>query len=85
MEKYYNMTDESPVYVAAIILDPNAKWKYIENNQKVDWVPNAKDMMEKLWNEYKPPDLTSAIPSQSMTPSETSTKKNAFVDQKKRH
>ena len=32
MEKYYNMTNESPVYVAAIILNPNAKWKYIKNN-----------------------------------------------------
>ena len=34
IEKYYNMTNESPVYIAVIILDPNAKWKYIENNWK---------------------------------------------------
>ena len=25
MEKYYKMTDESPAYIAAIVLDPNAK------------------------------------------------------------
>jgi len=32
MEKYYKMTDESPAYIAAIVLNPNAKWKYIKNN-----------------------------------------------------
>jgi hypothetical protein len=83
MEKYYRITNESPAYITGIILDPNTKWKYIENNWKADWVPNIKDIMEKLWNEYKPPDSTSTIPSQSITPLETSTKKNAFIDWKK--
>jgi hypothetical protein len=32
MDKYYNLTNESPVYIAAIILNPNFKWKYIESN-----------------------------------------------------
>jgi hypothetical protein len=34
MEKYYNITDKSPAYITAIILNPNAKWKYIKNNWK---------------------------------------------------
>jgi hypothetical protein len=32
MEKYYNITKESPAYIAAIVLDPNLKWKYVETN-----------------------------------------------------
>ena len=80
IEKYYRITDESPAYITGIVLDPNAKWKYIKNNWKAGWVPNAKDTMEKLWNKYKPTDLTSAISSPSIAPSETSTKKNAFAD-----
>jgi len=32
MEKYYKITNKSLAYIAAIILDLNAKWKYIKNN-----------------------------------------------------
>jgi hypothetical protein len=32
MEKYYALTDESLAYIAALILDPNLKWKYIKSN-----------------------------------------------------
>jgi hypothetical protein len=32
MEKYYNLIDESPAYIAAIVLNLNSKWKYIESN-----------------------------------------------------
>jgi len=84
MEKYYNMTDESPAYIAAIILDPNAKWKYIENNWKKEWHKEARNMMESLWKEYKP-----VTPSSSTTPSTPATsgapQKNAFTAWKQRH
>jgi len=36
IEKYYKITDKSPAYIAAIILDLNAKWKYIKNNWAKD-------------------------------------------------
>ncbi len=32
LEKYYNITDKSPAYVAVIVLDPNSKRTYIKNN-----------------------------------------------------
>jgi hypothetical protein len=34
MEKYYNITEESPTYITILVLDPNSKWKYIESNWK---------------------------------------------------
>jgi len=30
MKKYYEITDLSPFYVAAIVLNPAHKWKYFE-------------------------------------------------------
>ena len=81
IEKYYKMTNKSPAYITAIILDPNAKWKYIKNNQAKDQVPKAKKLIEKLQIEYKPTDSTSSTLSIVMPdPS-----KNAFATQKKRY
>ncbi|KAM4064711.1 transposase-like protein [Hirsutella rhossiliensis] len=34
MDKYYCLTDESPAYVAAIVLHPSHKWHYIHENWK---------------------------------------------------
>lgn len=87
MEKYYNMTDESPAYVAAIVLDPNAKWQYIENNWHKSWQKTSRAMMEKLWKEYKPVVSAPAMASSGIntdTP-QTSSARNAFFDWKKRH
>jgi hypothetical protein len=81
MNKYYQMTEESPVYIAAIILDPNAKWQYIKNNWQRSWQTSAKRMMEKLWKEYKP-ETSSSI--STTTPPEFP-EKNAFATWKKRH
>jgi hypothetical protein len=81
MEKYYKMTDESPAYIAALVLDPNSKWKYVESNWKKQWVTKARRMMDNLWEEYKP-----GIPSSS-TPFATPALpgKNAFSQWKKRY
>jgi hypothetical protein len=32
MQKYYNLTDESPAYVAAVVMDPRRKWDYFERH-----------------------------------------------------
>jgi hypothetical protein len=36
MKKYYQLTDQTPAYVAAIVLHPGYKWDYI----KAEWQPN---------------------------------------------
>jgi signal transduction histidine kinase len=30
MEKYYNLIDESPTYIIALVLNPSMKWTYIQ-------------------------------------------------------
>jgi hypothetical protein len=37
MEKYYRLTDESPAYVAAVVMDPRWKWAYFE----IFWATDA--------------------------------------------
>ena len=85
IEKYYNMTDESLAYVAAIILDPNIKWKYIENNWRKAWHRNIKTIMDKLWREYKPIVITFPASFLGIATPEISSTKNVFITWKKRH
>lgn len=42
LKKYYNLTTESPAYVAAIVLNPCHKWSYIEEKWEASWVPQAR-------------------------------------------
>ncbi|EGU88459.1 hypothetical protein HZS61_008437 [Fusarium oxysporum f. sp. conglutinans] len=37
LDKYYRLTEESPAYVAAIVLHPSHKWHYIQENWKKEW------------------------------------------------
>ncbi|CEJ82383.1 Putative Transposase-like protein [[Torrubiella] hemipterigena] len=54
LDKYYCLTDESPAYVAAIVLHPSHKWHYIHENWKKEWAESSKQLIETLWDEYKP-------------------------------
>lgn len=57
LDKYYRLTDESPAYVAAIVLHPSHKWHYINENWKKEWAESSKKLIDKLWDEYKPVEL----------------------------
>lgn len=55
LEKYYSLTDRSPVYIAALILCPQWKWTYFEENWPTEWVETARGTIEDLWeSQYKP-------------------------------
>jgi hAT family C-terminal dimerisation region len=55
LDKYYNLTDRSVVYIAAVILNPAHKWKYFEKHwaTRVDWLATAKEKFQILWDQYK--------------------------------
>ncbi len=82
MEKYYNLTEESPAYIAALVLDPNSKWKYVESNWRPEWVKDAKRIMDTLWEEYKPAIPSSSVSATSIT---ETLGLNAFSQWKRRH
>jgi hypothetical protein len=61
MNKYYSKTNESSAYIAAIVLNPNFKWSYINNNWDKAWLPQARQMMKALWESYKSKTASSGI------------------------
>lgn len=46
--KYWNKTDRSPAYIAAIVLDPTVKWTYFES-WDATWQPNMKAKLREFW------------------------------------
>lgn len=59
---YYELTEDSPAYSAATVLNPSLKWAYMERTweDKDEWIERAKDRVGQLWREtYK---STSAHP-----------------------
>lgn len=65
LNKYYALSDQTPVYAAALLLDPSKRRKYIERNWRVSWQAPAIAAAQKLWlDEYK----TAAIPESLWVP-----------------
>ena len=55
LEKYYEYTDDSPVYVASVVMDPRWKWSYFTKywSARPDWIQKARTAVLNLWkNEY---------------------------------
>jgi hypothetical protein len=46
--KYWNKTERSPAYIAAIVLDPTVKWEHF-NTWDPEWQPNMKAAMKDFW------------------------------------
>jgi len=55
VKKYYKLTDNSPFYVAAIVLNPTHKWRYFETHwrDRKPWIKDAKSEMNRLWTRHK--------------------------------
>jgi len=56
LDDYYKLLDDTPVYVAAVVLQPQLKWQWIEkvwgskrNGKK--WIHAAKSSVRSLWQE----------------------------------
>jgi hypothetical protein len=41
LDKYYTMSDEARVYVAALLLDPRCRKAYLDKNWKSAWIKPA--------------------------------------------
>jgi hypothetical protein len=69
MNKYYTMTEDVPVYSAALLLDPSKRDAYIKQNWPDEWYDNAIGGAQAIWEEEynielptKPPAAPSAAP-----------------------
>ncbi|KAG9243194.1 hypothetical protein BJ878DRAFT_395578, partial [Calycina marina] len=52
IEKYFALTDQAPVYLAAVILRPSLKWRYIDNNWSKEWRVDIRAAMKRFWEKY---------------------------------
>ena len=68
LDKYYALTDETPVYLAALVLHPGQKWRYFEKRwvDHEDWVDDAKAKMlafyQEHWENRPTPDILPTRP-----------------------
>ncbi|KAM5528342.1 hypothetical protein FOXYSP1_19611 [Fusarium oxysporum f. sp. phaseoli] len=54
LDKYYTMTEDAPVYAAALLLDPSKRIRYIERHWPESWHENAITGVRTIWEEeYK--------------------------------
>lgn len=51
LRKYYELMDQSPVYAAAVVLNPEHKLDYFKTNweQHPEWIAHAEESVEDLW------------------------------------
>jgi len=54
LNKYYTMTEEAPVYAAALLLNPSNRIAYLQKNWPADWHESAITSAYSIWEaEYK--------------------------------
>jgi hypothetical protein len=57
LDKYYQTTDMSPVYAAALILNPMFRTRYIELYWPRKWKTAALKAVRELWEQYREADI----------------------------
>ncbi|KFA66780.1 hypothetical protein S40285_09564 [Stachybotrys chlorohalonatus IBT 40285] len=77
---YYEATENSPVYLAATVLNPSLKWAYMEKTweDKNEWIEKAKARVEQLWSKAYKPTTPSPILRQSGAPESTTRRPNGY-------
>ena len=54
LNKYYTLSDEAPVYAAALLLDPGCRKANLTKNWKAEWIEHAIEIVRQQWEEeYK--------------------------------
>lgn len=65
LNKYYTMSDEIPVYSAALLLDPSKRTAYIHQNWPADWHGRAVELGRQIWDQEYSTIAVSAQPEGS--------------------
>ncbi|KJZ69950.1 hypothetical protein HIM_10658 [Hirsutella minnesotensis 3608] len=55
LDKYYTLTEDTPVYLAALVLHPAFRWSPVESQwaDHPEWVEKGKAAVRDLWEEYR--------------------------------
>ncbi|RKK66419.1 hypothetical protein BFJ69_g15414 [Fusarium oxysporum] len=74
LDRYYTLTEDSPVYLAALILHPAFRWSTVESQwgDHPHWLVRGKAAVQELWEEYRNlPVEQETIPEQPTVPRKT--------------
>lgn len=55
LDEYYSRTEETPVYVAAVVLHPRYNWSWILRHwsERREWITEAEKVLLGLWQHYR--------------------------------
>jgi hypothetical protein len=55
LEKYYNLSNNTPIYRATVFFHPKLKWRWFKKywESKPEWIAAAREAVNDLWCEYK--------------------------------
>ena len=55
LDEYYSLSDKSPVYIVAVVLDPHLKLQYIEKRWRDhhDRIKLAQEKLRTIFNRYR--------------------------------
>lgn len=68
LNEYFQLTDRSHFYIAAIVLNPCLKWDYFEHHwqDKPLWLKKAKTKMQALWKSHCKQQQKPDLPAQAV-------------------
>ena len=67
LDKYYELTSDSPAYTAALVLNPAFKWEYIEKTWPKEWILQARESVASLWKLKYRPTISIQVPDTLVT------------------
>jgi hypothetical protein len=85
LDKYYNLTDRSPVYIAAMVLCPAIKWGYFQANWDPIHLAPSKEKVLALWKDEYQPVMPIITPELEQDSDEDKEEMNTFTAWEKKH
>jgi hypothetical protein len=81
LDQYYTLTDDSPAYLAAVVLHPAYRWSAIESQwaEHPDWLLKGKAAVQKLWEDYRNLPVTLDTMEQSSALTKKTTELDDFM------
>ncbi|KAM4059196.1 transposase [Hirsutella rhossiliensis] len=55
LDQYYALTEDSPAYLASLVLHPAFRWSTVESqwSDHPDWLARGRAAVQELWEEYR--------------------------------
>ncbi|XP_044716004.1 transposase [Hirsutella rhossiliensis] len=78
LDQYYALTEDSPAYLASLVLHPAFRWSTVESqwSDHPDWLARGRAAVQELWEEYR----TLAVEQDTIPEEPTAARKTTDLD-----